>query len=42
MLNLVPTTIVLENKAGYYHFFGKIVSRKDLYAASPRASIFPT
>lgn len=42
MINLVPTTVVLENKDGYYHFFGKIVSRKDFYAANPRSSIFPT
>lgn len=27
MINLVNTTILLENKAGYYHFYGQVVPR---------------
>jgi hypothetical protein len=33
---MAPTTIILENRAGIYHFYGKIISRKDFYAAIPR------
>ncbi len=39
-MNLVNTTIIVEGKVGTYHFYGKIISRKDFYA-SDKSNVYP-
>jgi hypothetical protein len=41
MLNLVNTSIIVENRNGYYSFYGKIMPKRD-YFLSERDKVYPT
>ena len=42
LINLSNTTILLENKLGYYHFYGQVMSRNDFMKDLNRTALYPT